>query len=164
MKNRFLLSILLIALLPAWTVAGTYSYPDTRFPMFSVDLPDRWTVEVEDELLHAAPPDGSIYLGFWALDTYLSGDQVGETVDEIVNSMIHNPSIDEEEEFEVNGIPFYYFQGQGRYVEGGPLNYGVAMFSPDGDTVCVVIYFGAPEDEERHEHTLVQIIESIRRG
>ena len=162
-KKAFALSLVLL-LFPLWASATTYSYPNTRYPLFSVDIPDHWSAEVEGELLHSGPPDGSVYLGFWALDSNLSGDDVGDAVDEIVSGMVYNPSIDSEEELTINGIPFYYFEGSGQYVEGGLVNYGVAMFSPDGNTVCVVIYFGAPADEARHEQTLIRIIESIRRG
>ncbi len=162
-KHLFLLPALL--LLPLWASAATYLYPNTQFPLFAVDIPDRWIVEVEGELLHAAPRDQSVYLGFWALDASFGGDDVGAAVDDIVSNMVRNPSINSEEELTINNIPFYYFEGEGRSVDDGSwLNYGVAMFSPDGDTVCVVIYFGAPEDEARHENTLIRIIESIRRG
>jgi hypothetical protein len=84
-----------------------------------MDIPDRWEVQVEGELLHTGPPDGSIYLGFWALDPDITGDQVGAAAEEIVSSMVRNYTIEEEDNFESNGIPFYYFQGSGWEREGG---------------------------------------------
>jgi hypothetical protein len=157
--------LLLVLLLPAWAGATTYSYPNTRHPLFSMDIPDRWEVQVEGELLHTGPPDGSIYLGFWALDPDTTGDQVGAAAEEIVSSVVRNYTIEEEDNFESNGIPFYYFQGSGWEREGGgQLRFGVAMFSPNGHNVFAVFFFGAPQDEARHDKALQRIIRSIRRG
>jgi hypothetical protein len=160
------LALLFLALLlsPGWAGAITYSYPNTRAPLFSLDLPEDWQVKTEQQVLHASPPDGSVYLGFWALDAGVSGDDVGDAVEEIVSSMVQDYSIDEEDELEINGIPLYYFQGGGNQEDGSPIRYGVGMFSPNGENVCVVFFFGAPEDERRHTKTLRRIINSIQRG
>lgn len=158
-----LLSIALMFSSP-WGHATTYSYPNMEQPLFSIDIPDRWRVEVDEEVLHTTPPDESVYLGFVALDANLSGDDVGNAVDELINGMVRNPSVDGEKEIVVNDIPLSYFQGSGLDEEGGAMKYGVAMFSPNGEIVCIVFYFGTPESEARHEGELIKIIESIRRG
>ena len=73
---------LLVSLLLSWSTqaqARTYSYPDTRRPLFSLDIPNAWHVEIENDVLHAGPPDQSLYLGFWALRRW--HDSVADAVE-----------------------------------------------------------------------------------
>lgn len=160
-----LLFLLLALGLPALGVAGTFSYPNTRSPLFSVTVPDSWKTQIENQILHAGPKDGTVYIGFVALDSGLSGDAVGDAVDKIVRKMVKDPSVDNEEQTQINGLTFHFFEGEGTQRGGsGPIKYGVAMFSPNGETICVMIYFGAPNDIQRHEKRLTGIVKSIRRG
>lgn len=160
---RPLIHALLLLAVTGTAWASDYSYPNTWSPLFTVSIPDNWQVSVENELLHAGPTDGSVYLGFWALDA-ADTDRAGDAVDEIISGLVRNFQITNEDNLEVNGIPMYYIEGNGQYVEGGPMNVSVGLFSPDGQTFCVVLFFGHPEAERRHEPTLIRVIESIRRG
>lgn len=157
------LTLLFCLLLPLQGWADTYSYPNTRNPVFSVDIPSNWRVSVEEGLLHAGPPDESVYLGFWALDQWV--DQVGDAVDQVVGQLVNNFRMQTEEETEINGLPFYFIEGAGNYVEDGSwVDVSIAVFSPNGQTFCVMLYFGPPVATQTHENTLVGIVRTIRAG
>ena len=159
--RRIVTTLAVLALLAAPSFAERYYYPDEDSALFSVDILNSWSVEVEDQILHAGPPDGTIYLGFWALDAG-DMDAAGQAVEGIVDSMISGFEVTEEGEGDLNGMPAYYVDGHGRSEDGGPLNASVALFSPDGATFCIVIYFGSPDDQSRHESSLNRIVNSIR--
>ena len=143
--------------------ADTFSYPATGQKLFSIDIPNGWKVEVEGDVLHSTPPDESIYVGLWALP-YETLDAAAEALDEMVADLVSGFELKEEGEFTSNDVPFYFFDGSGEDKEsGGPVNVSVALFSPDGDTFCMLIYFGSPRDEKRHEDALGRIVRSIRR-
>lgn len=156
----FALLTLLMMIDAVW--ATEYFYPNRSRPLFSVTIPDTWKVEAENELLHATPPDESVYIGFWAVEKP-DMDTIGDAVAQIVDEVVKGFEIDEEDDMEINGIPFYYFSGKGRDGDdGSPLNAGVALFSPDGENFCIVLYFGSPEAESHHEQNLIGILRSIQ--
>lgn len=163
-SKRFAAALLVLTSVVAGApaVAETYTYPGRHGDLFSVDLPAGWKVEIDGELLHSAPADESIYLGMWAVP-YGSMDEAAGALDEIVGAVVRGFEISEEDQFTLHGMPFYYLYGSGRDIEdGSPVRASVALFSPDGETFCILIYFGSPEAEKRHEKALQGIVESIR--
>jgi hypothetical protein len=162
MQTRRIVAVLaVLALLAVPSFAERFYYPSEDYALFSVDILNSWSVEVEDQVLHASPPDGSVYLGFWALDAS-DIDAASDAVEGIVGSMVRGFEVTEEGEGDLNGMPAYHIGGTGHDEDGGPINASVALFSPDGETFCIVIYFGSPEDQGRHESALSRIIASIR--
>jgi hypothetical protein len=162
MQARRIVAVLaVLALLAVPSFAERFYYPSEDYALFSVDILNSWSVEAEEDVLHAGPPDGSLYLGFWALDAD-DVDAAADAVDEIVASMVRGFERTDEGEGDLNGMPTYLISGTGRDEDGAPINASVALFSPDGETFCLVIYFGSPEAESRHESALGRIIDSIR--
>lgn len=158
-----LLAVLLALAGSAPVLAERYEYPGDGDALFSIDVPDGWQVSVEEQVLHTGPPDESIYVGLWALDG-VSLDSAGEAIDQIVSELIRGFEIEEEDELEIDGMPFVYFEGWGYSREdGSPLNASIALFSPDGDSVCTIFYFGSPDAERVHEKMLDRMLGSIRR-
>lgn len=156
------LALWVLLLMSDMVWAGEYFYPNSSQPLFSVTIPDSWKVEPQEGLLHAAPPDESLYLGFWAMEKP-DMDAVGNAVSGIVDEVVKGFKINNEDDMEINGVHFFFFEGNGRDPDNGsPLNASVALFSPDGQNFCVVLYFGSPEAERTHEQTLIGIIQSIR--
>ena len=112
-------------------------------------------------MLHASPADESIYLGFWAVNIE-SMDAVGDAVGEIVDGLVTDFEIEEEGELEVNGMPMVYIDGYGIDSDGDDVECSVGIFSPDGETFCVILYFGTEAAEEKHEDALNGILESLK--
>jgi|GEM_PF-2791808 len=159
MKRWMALVFIVTALSAVWA-GQTYYYPNAESPLFSVTLPESWTVETEDPLLHASPSDASIYLGLWAVEI-ADMDAVGEAVGEIVGELVSDFEIEEEDELEVNGMPMYYFDGTGFDEDGDEIACSVGLFTPDGETFCVILYFGTEAAEMEHGEALNQIIHSL---
>ncbi|MCK5738454.1 hypothetical protein KAH55_04700 [bacterium] len=140
--------------------ADTYSYPGDD-PVFTISFPDNWTIETEDELLHATPPDESIYAGVWAIDNVDDVELILEVLDEEIAKFIQDIEADEPMETEINGIPFIIVDGDG-YVEDEILvEFSATLFSTDGETFFIGLYFGTPEMVEEYSEELVGIINSV---
>jgi hypothetical protein len=138
-----------------------YYYPSVENAIFSVTLPDTWTAEAKEEVLHATPDDESIYLGFWAVNIE-SLDQVGDALGEIVGELVTDFEIEEEGDVEINGMSVYYIDGFGLDTEGDDVECSLGIFSPDGETFCVILYYGTEAAEELHSEALQGILESIK--
>lgn len=160
MKRWMTLVLLVTALSGVWA-GQTYYYPDAESPLFSVTLPDSWTVEAEDQLLHASPADESLYLGLWAVEI-ADMDAVSKAVDQIVGELVSDFEIEEEDEIEINDMPMYYFDGTGFDEDGDEIECSVGVFTPDGETFCVLLYFGTTAAESKHEEALNQILYSLQ--
>jgi hypothetical protein len=153
-------------MLVAWSVlsvsspAETYSYPK-RAPIFTMDIPDTWQVETEDNILHASPKDGSVYLGLWGVNAK-SMDQALEGLDEEVGKWITDLESGDAEETKINGIPFVFVDGEGKDKDDGSVvKCSVAVFIPAENEIMILIYFGTPDAEAKHEKALKKIVQSI---
>jgi len=154
---------LIIVLVFVWISSGfaeKFVYPGDD-PLFSITFPDDWQVDLEKDLLHASPPDESLYFGLWAVEDIDNLEDAGEAVGELISELVSDFKIEEEGEMEINNIPFLYFDGSGTDRAGDSVHASVALFTPDGDTFCVLLYFGSPEAEETYQKALEDIVSSI---
>jgi hypothetical protein len=139
---------------------NTIIYPEKN-PVFSVTFPDEWKTETEEDIVHAYPADESIYLGIWALEDAENLDAALDAVDEAVASLVKNLKVDDPETMTVNEIEFMTCDGTGIDNEGDKVNVSVALFSPDGKQIFILLYYGTPEAEDAHEDELIGIVKSI---
>ncbi len=164
-KAVFVLSMLSVLFLGSTVVmadggGNTIVYPEKN-PIFSVTFPDNWSTETDEDILHATPGDSSIYLGIWALEDAENLNAALDAVDEAVASLVKNLEVEDPETMEVNGIQFMTCDGTGVDGEGDGVNVSVALFSPDGKQIFILLYYGTPEAEDAHEDELVGIVQSI---
>lgn len=157
-KTAFLLMSLFLFTMTAH--ADTYSYPGDD-PIFTISFPDDWTIETEDELLHAMPADESIYVGVWAIDSIDDVDLVMEALDEEIASFIEDIETGEPVETEINDIPFIIVEGDGFVEDDIQVEFSAALFSTDGETFFVALYFGTPEMVEAYGEELDDILYSV---
>lgn len=140
--------------------AATYSYP-SQAPVFRLEIPDAWPVEAESNVLHTGPKDGSVYLGLWGVDAETM-EQALEGLDKELDQWIGDLKSGEAKETEINGIPFVFVDGEGTDKEGGAtIKCSAAVFIPSPQEVMVLVYFGTPEAEAKHERALMKIVQSI---
>ncbi len=162
-KYRTILALFMAALLMTNLFAEeTYVYPNQENPVLSISFPDEWKVEPEENILHATPKDESIYVALWALDDVENLEAALESVDKLVSPMIDEFLADEPEKVEFNNILYYFIEGSGKDNDGEDVNASVAIFTPDGETVCLIITYGTPEADEEHEEDFMNIIKSIK--
>jgi hypothetical protein len=163
--------LLPIFLLTAWTCAvradsgpdasTTVVYPADN-PVFSITFPEGWRTETDENLLHAVPQDSSVYLGLWALEDAKNLDEALDAVDELVGSLVKNLEVDEVDSSILNDMEFLSVDGKGIDTEGDAVNVSVALFTPDEETVFILLFYGTPEAGDLHENELVDILKSIR--
>ena len=140
--------------------AETYSYPAAD-PVFTISFPDNWTIETDEELLHAMPADESVYVGIWAIDSVEDVDLVMDALDEEIANFIQDIETDEPVETEINEIPFIIVKGNGVVEDDIPVDFSGALFSTDGETFFVGLYFGTPEMIQKYTKKLDAILDSV---
>ena len=164
-KTVFSLSLLVFLLLGSTAAVAdgggdTIVYP-VENPVFSVTFPEGWKTEMEEDIVHAAPKDESIYLGIWALEDAENLDAALDAVDEAVSSLVKDLDVGEADSVVVNGIQFFTVDGTGKDEDGSTVSVSVALFSPDGTQIFILLYFGTPQAEDAHKDELVEIIKSL---
>lgn len=142
------------------SIADTFTYPKNN-PVFAITFPNNWKVDLDDELLHASPKDESIYLGLWALDNTDNLEAALDAFGESVSELISELHISDPDELEINGIPFWTIDGNGVDSDGDDVEVSVGLFTPDGETIFILLYFGTIEAEQKHEDELSDIVQSI---
>ncbi len=159
---RIVFSILMITLMITGLFADdTYVYPNQETPVFSISFPYDWKVEPEDNMLHAMPKDETVYVALWALDDVENLEAALESVDKLIREMVTEFQADEPDKLEFNNILYYFMEGSGKDNDGEDVNAAVAIFSPDSETICLIITYGTPDAEEVHEEDFMNIIKSI---
>ena len=161
MQKRVPTIITILWLLASLCVAKVYIYPSSEAPIFSISFPDSWNVETKGEILHANPPDGSIYLGLWALEDAANIEDALASLDTVIAEQVTEVTWGEPEEVEINEIPAITVAGVGDVEGGQEVTVEVAVFSPNGEQEFILLYFGVPEAEEIYDADLSDILQSI---
>ena len=161
LKKHFIwLSLLLIIFAVNFSQAGTkYVFPAEN-PIFSIVFPDNWKIESDEDILHAAPADESIYLGIWALDVE-DVEAALAAIDEITADIVTDLKVTSTDTLTVNDINILLVEANGTDEEGDTINVSVFLFSPDGETIFITFSYGTPEAEKIHEKELLSILKSI---
>jgi len=172
-------SMLLVVLASVALFAGmalaetTYTYPADA-PVLSVGFPDDWTVELDGEDargMYAVSPDDAIEFNIWPLDEEEVGEDVeaalkaeAEAIDEFIAEYATDFKAGEPAEFEVNGIKFVEVSGSAKDKEdGSDLTISAAFFSPDGETLFALVYWGSPEADTQYAEQLKAIVQSFKK-
>lgn len=159
-KMVFILFIATMLLNMNIAFADTFTYP-SEDPVFSVYFPDNWKIELDEELLNAEPKDGSIYVGLWALEDADDVETAIEVLADELDQFISDIEAEDPQEVEINNLNVLVIDGKGK-VEGTKVEFSVTLFSPDGETFFIGIYFGTPDAIKVHEEALMEIIQSIK--
>ena len=141
--------------------AETFSYP-AESPVFSITFPDNWKIETEEDLLHAAPADESIYVGLWAMEGIENIENALEALDKEIEDIIQDIEAGEPMETEINGIPFIIIEGRGKIEDDISVDLSVSVFSTDGETFFIGLYFGTPDMIKKHSVELKAAIQSVK--
>ena len=155
-----LLAVMSLFLCLSSVNAETFLYPADD-PIFSVSFPDEWIVETEEELLQAMPVDETIYIALWAMEDVDDIDLAMEALDEELGSIIENVEAKDPQEVMINEIPFIIIDGKATVEEEIPVEFSVVVFSTDGETFFVGLYFGSKEDVAKYRTELDEIIKSV---
>jgi hypothetical protein len=156
---------LAICLLTALSAdAKRFSYPSTAKEMFSVEIPDNWKPEVDDEeTLEATSPDEEAYLAFWVLKGAKEVKGLTKEMNDLLDESVTDLKLNEKPtEKTINGIKFTIFEGTAIDKEDKTkVGVEVFMFSPKPGTLGIFYcQYGikAPDAIKG----LVKIVESIK--
>lgn len=142
-------------------MADTFTYPGDN-PIMSVTFPDAWVVELDEDVLHAGPADKSLYLGLIMMEGIDNVEAAIEAlIEETLSELLAEVEFDDPVEFENNGIAFIYAEGEGWDEEDAEFFVDIGVFSPDGETFCVLFYLAHAEMEEQYEDQIEAIWMSI---
>lgn len=152
----------LVGLLFAGGDMDTYTYPADN-PVMSIDIPSGWDVETGDDGgLVASPEDESIYLELFEVADADDLDDAIEYVGDSIDEWLTHVKIEDPETFELNGMTMISMDGTGIDEDEDEILLSVALFSPDDDTVMMLIYFGTEDAEDAHEAELESIVNGLQ--
>jgi hypothetical protein len=162
-NTRSVLSACILLALVAMPLIGQeeYVYPSDK-PLVSMTFPSNWKVSTEEQLLHAMPPDESVYLGLWFVHEAAELDAALEEVDNLTKELLGSLTLGETKKATLNGMPVEYIEGEGVSKEGDKVMVDVALFNPQQGTVGIAIYFGTVEADKKWDKQLTEIINSIK--
>ena len=101
---RALVVTALLPILAAPALARTIGYPDDDHSMFTVEVPESWEAEVdEDGYLSASSADGSAWLVGWIADEQTSIEELAEEIDEELEANFEDVKLGEAVSGEVSG-------------------------------------------------------------
>ena len=161
MKRLIILSLIFCTSLIF--AAETYKYPAEGQAVMSIDFPDAWLVEEDEEMLHATSPDELVYLNLWALDEITQVDDAINMIDEILAVYLKELELNDAETGSVNDIEMIFIDGSGKDMEGNPVTTSVVLFSPDNETVMLSFFVATPTGAQNNKNDIKEIITSIKK-
>ena len=156
------LAVLFFAFAAGDSSGKTVGYPEEE-SVISIAFPDAWEVESGEYLLYAAPADGAIYFGLWALEDVESAEEALKSIEEIVGDLVLDLKVGKAQKATINSIPFLMADGKAKDEEEKTVEVSIALFSPKDKTVFILIHFGSAEAEKNHKAELTGIVNSIKR-
>ena len=165
--------VLCFLMLASSVFAKTYNYPAKK-PVFSIDFPDTWKVQIdaEDVAIFAQTSDKEIEYNIWALeDREVKADVTAalngavKEVGEIIEQYVTNTTFGEWKAEKINGMEFLWAEGKGKDKEGGQTVFiEVNFFSPDEKTVYALIFWGTKEGVKKYKAEIEKIDHSIKKA
>ena len=173
---RVTLTVLgLLVMFAAVTQAGTiYTYP-TINPVLTITFPDNWSVTQDPDYkkgIIATAPDEEIEIDLWAVqkkdadkDLEKALEEAAVDVASLIVRWVNDFKGDEKPTlFTVNDIVFCEIKGMAKDKEDGtPVKVCAHFFSPDDNTLFVMMYWGTETAETKYAKELAGIAKSIKR-
>jgi len=169
-----LVALCLLVLAASTSQAGkTFRYPSSN-PVFSITFPDGWSMKADPDAtvgIIVKSPDEEIEIDVWTLsrkavreNPQKALDDAAREVASLIVKWVDDFEPEKSERFTVNGIEFYEAKGTAKdRDDGSPVKVAADFFSPDGETVFVMMYWGSEEAEIKYAGELARIARSIGR-
>lgn len=167
------LSLLLIA--GSAFAQTVYTYPADK-PVFSVEFPQNWKVELDQEdqrgvTAYSPEEAAAIEFDIWPLpedkvkeDVKAAINEEIKGIDEVIAKWVKEAKFGDATSTTINDIEFYGIEGTGKDKENDKdINVSVYFFTPDGKMVFALLYWGTPDAEKTYEKELISIVKSIKK-
>ena len=159
--KRFLSAAIFAAMLPTLAQAGTLAFP-SEAPVAEITIPDSWKPTETDSGIEANSPDTAIYLSVDVADAKSSDKVISDAVDFLSdNGVTIDTTTEKTSEDTLNGMAMQNLDWDGTDADG-PVNIGLSVASPDGETMLVITYWGTKGQQEKHAKALTAIIASLK--
>jgi hypothetical protein len=143
--------------------AETYKYPAEGQAMMSIDFPEEWLVQEDEEMLHATLPDELVYLNLWALDEITKVDDAIDIIDKVLAVYLNELELNDAETASVNDLEMVFIDGTGQDKKGNTVTASVVLFSPDNETVMLTFFVATPKGAQNNKKDIKEIITSIKK-
>ena len=92
-------------------------------------------------------------------------EEAADAIDEFLSDVLTELTMTEKADTPtINGIPFWQNTGSGKDVESDDdVNITADLFSPDGKTVCLLVFLAEPKADKAHQEEMTTIVHSIKR-
>ena len=140
-------------------------YPTQDAPLFTITMPEKWKSDIiEETILQAISPDEKVYMMAWPVDAETI-EEAADAIDEFLSDVLTELTMTEKADTPtINGIPFWQNTGSGKDVESDDdVNITADLFSPDGKTVCLLVFLTEPKAGKAHQEEMTTIVHSIKR-
>jgi hypothetical protein len=156
------LSFCFYALLGHAAFAESFQLPEQK-PVVSFDLPDSWKPSQTDAGLEAASVDGEIYLSI----EYIDVDSVNDVIDGAISFLDkQGVKVDKTPKSEgnstVNDMPISHTSYNGTDKDG-PCEVSLSFITVAPGKGLMITYWGSQEAANKHQESLVKIIDSIKK-
>ncbi|PTY00924.1 hypothetical protein DB346_15060 [Verrucomicrobia bacterium LW23] len=152
-----------VALSPA-LADKTHEFPKEK-AIFTISYPDSWTEVYKDEEYVEYGVKDEISIGAWILKDYKDIKEAANAAGEEIAAYVKEFKVSEKdaEIIKVNGMDMILVEGSGIDKESKkPLQVQVAFFSPDGKTICALLYYGVKGVAEKYSDDVVKIVRSVK--
>ena len=180
--KRFARALLLVfpLLVVAAADAGaqTLIYEHDERPMFSIEVPEGWLVDLdfEDEaraaggaegeepmfrVVEISPRDGShVWLGVWALPQVATLDEGLVYLASLSGDLFTDLEASEPQSTEFRGMAARTLKGTGVH-KGESVELAMALFAPREGSIAAILYVGAPDAWRAHAEELAGMVASL---
>jgi hypothetical protein len=159
--KMFWAAAFLAVVLPVLAQAETLKFPSDA-PVASITIPDSWKPTETDSGIEANSPDTAIYFSIDVATAKSSDKVISDAVDFLSdNGVTIDTATQKTSEDTLNGMAMQNLDWDGTDADG-PVNIGLSLASPDGETMLVITYWGTKGEQEKHAAALTSIISSLK--
>jgi len=109
---RTLLALLIVALVGTGTAAGADVYK-SKAGKLSIEIPKKWSVKAQDELVRAESPNGEVAVVLWVVDSADVKDALKKLEGELYSAIQSLRWVDKTKKLKVNKIAGTWVEGVG---------------------------------------------------
>lgn len=173
-----LIALMSALALPSTAEAQMLIYEHDDDPLFSVEIPEGWTVDLnfdqeareagvpEDEkplfdIVEVSPSDGGhVWLGFWAVPMASTIDEGVAYFESLGGDLFEEKEVLDPEDTKLNGMTARTWKGTGKH-QGEDVEFVMALFEPRGGAIAAALYVGARDAWESYREELAAMVASI---
>src|ERR1700752_3663232 len=157
-----LLALSFLALLGHAALAETFQFTQQN-PIVSFILPDSWKPTETDAGLEATSVDGEIYIAI----EYIDADSVNDVIDS-TTSFLDKQGVKVEKKAKsegdstLNDMPISHMSYNGTDKDG-PCEVSLSFLTVTHGKGLMITYWGSQEAADKHQESLVKILDSIKK-